>query len=426
MLLTLALPLGEQGYLAWIAFVPLLRAIRKTNFIVGFVAAILLMFAVAKLAESGIFYRHRSPAEDVSWLYSACGIFGFAVAMTFAFAADKKLAEKPAWWFATIAVLCEAVLLLQLPGNIGLTQYRNSLALLLASIGGIWMVSFAIWWVNLHLARLGWKSALWQAAIPVALSLLGMVLQPGVGGPTLKVALLQFPNDDEELIRRNHAAAAAKGAELVVWPEFAGMIFAQNTVERDLSDLSKVAPFVTSYRELHQPLPFNSAALFMKGERSETYRKQKLFGAETKMHTPGVRNVAVAFGDSRLGLNICYDSCFPSIIRDASQRADFIALPTNDPESPHSFMAAMHAASTPFRAAETGIPILRCDSLAYSQVVNAWGTIVAEAAPGDNLLIAEMPKGTHFTFAKLIPEWFQAMAAVMLLYFGFRRRPALK
>lgn len=425
-LLTLSLPLGEQGYLAWIAFVPLLRAVRKTNFIVGFVAAILLMFGVAKLAESGIFYRHRIPAEDSSWLCSACGIFGFAVAMTFAFAADKKLADKPAWWFATIAVVCEALLLFQLPGNIGLTQYRNSLALMLASIGGIWVVSFAIWWVNLYLAALLIKGALWRAAIPVGLSLIGIVVQPGVGGPTLKVALLQFPNDDEALIRTNHAAAAQQGAELVVWPEFAGMIFAQNTVEQDLAGLSRLAPFVTSYREPHDPLPFNSAALFMNGSRSETYRKQKLFGAETKMHTPGDRNVSVAFGDGRLGLNICYDSCFPAIMRDSAQQAQFIALPTNDPDSPHAFMAAMHAASTPFRAAETGVPILRCDSLAFSHVVNAWGTIVAEAGPGQQLLIAEMPKGTHFTFAKIIPEWFLALVAGLLLFVGARRNAALK
>ncbi len=421
-LLTLALPLGEQGYLAWVALFPLLRAVRKTNFIVGFVSAILLMFAIAALTSSGVFFRFKSPSDDPSWLYSACGIFGFAVAMATAFAADKKLADRPIWWFAAIAVVGEALLLLQMPGNIALTQYRNSFALLIASLVGIWGVSFLIWLANLHFARAPWRSLAWQAPALIAVSFAGTLWKPGVSGETLKVALLQFPNDDENQIRANHAQAAAQGAKLVVWPEFAGMIFASNTVEQDLAGLSKVVPFVTSFREPHEPLPFNSAALFMAGSRSETYRKQKLFGAEVKMHTPGEKNISVPFGDISLGLNICYDSCFPAIMRDSARKAEMVVLPTNDPESPHHFMAAMHSAFTPFRAAENGIPMVRCDSLAYSHAVNSWGAIVAEAPPGGNLLVADVPLGRHWTIASLLGDPLLLGAALVLVVVGARRR----
>lgn len=421
-LLTLALPLGEQGYLAWVALFPLLRAVRKTNFIVGFVSAILLMFAIAALTSSGVFFKFKAPSDDPSWLYSACGIFGFAVAMATAFAADKKLADRPIWWFAAIAVVCEALLLLQMPGNIALTQYRNSFALLIASVVGIWGVSFLVWLANLHFSRAPWRSLAWQAPVVIGLSFVGTLWKPAVGGVTLKVALLQFPNDDENQIRSNHAQAAAKGAKLVVWPEFAGMIFASNTAERDLADISRVAAFVTSYREPHDPLPFNSAALFMNGSRSETYRKQKLFGAEVKMHTPGDKNVSVPFGDLSIGLNICYDSCFPAIIRDSARKAEIVVLPTNDPESPHHFMAAMHSAFTPFRAAENGLPIVRCDSLAYSHAVNSWGAIVAEAPPGGNLLVADVPLGRHWTLASMLGDPVLLGAAVVLVLVGARRR----
>lgn len=59
----------------------------------------------------------------------------------------------PAWWFAALATLLEAVLLVKLPAHLALSQYRNAFFVQLASIGGIWMVSFLIWWANFALAN---------------------------------------------------------------------------------------------------------------------------------------------------------------------------------------------------------------------------------------------------------------------------------
>lgn len=53
-LLTLSLPLGDRGWLAWIALVPLLVATRGRGFLVGFVSAIVSVFVAAGVAVSGI------------------------------------------------------------------------------------------------------------------------------------------------------------------------------------------------------------------------------------------------------------------------------------------------------------------------------------------------------------------------------------
>ncbi|CAN5543619.1 hypothetical protein BH11ARM2_BH11ARM2_27240 [soil metagenome] len=122
------------------------------------------------------------------------------------------------------------------------------------------------------------------------------------------------------------------------------------------------APFVTSFNDDSQPFPHNASALFSSGRESSRYEKRKLFGGEAADHTSGDR--AVAAGD--VGLNICFDSCFPSVIRDTVKLgATVIALPTIDPPSTNHFLAAVHAAYTPFRAAENGVAVVRADGYAY-------------------------------------------------------------
>ena len=49
-LLVLALPLGEQAYLAWFALVPLLRAVHGRGVLLGFIGALATIFFAAWLA----------------------------------------------------------------------------------------------------------------------------------------------------------------------------------------------------------------------------------------------------------------------------------------------------------------------------------------------------------------------------------------
>lgn len=393
-LLILSMPLGEQHFLAWFALVPILATTRGKGFLVGFVAGLFVILAMTALAVSGVFYKNQSPEGNVAWIITGCGIFGFAIALATAVSADPKLGKKPIWWLASLAVLFEAVLLLELPGHMALTQYRHGLSLGIASIGGVWLLTFLVWLCNIVLSRLDVKRQLTGCAGIALLAFATSGLRPH---SPLKgtVALIQSVPEEERKILQFHQEAARQGALLAVWPEFGGIMFDKQGDTQGLKDASKAIPLVTSWPDQSLPKPFNTAALFERGRESQNYRKRKLFGAENKQHQPGHDTVSVPFGGEKVGLNICFDSCFPHVIRDTARVSDFIALPTIDPESPHGFLAAMHAAYTPIRSAETGVAIFRADGYAYSMATDGFGNIVAEAGIGPGFTLAPKPTYNH-------------------------------
>jgi hypothetical protein len=167
-------------------------------------------------------------------------------------------------------------------------------------------------------------------------------------------------------------------------------------------------PFVTSYRDGHSPMPHNTATLFSVGRKSEPYFKRKLFGSESGMHSPGTKAVATPFLGTKVGLNICFDSCYPSIIRDTVRAgAEIIALPTIDPDSPFGFFAANHAAFTPIRAAEEGVSIVRADGYAFSTIADPDGQVLAQLPEiAEAEAHAAVPLKGHWTVYRWAGDWF--------------------
>ena len=128
------------------------------------------------------------------------------------------------------------------------------------------------------------------------------------------------------------------------------------------------------------------------------------------MHTPGTKAVAVHFGGwgRMLGLNICYDSCFPYVIREtaALPGVKIIALPTIDPDSRHYFIAAMHSAFTPFRCAENGVAMARADGHFGSMIVDERGRIVAELHDEQKSILGTVTGERVWTPYQIIGDWF--------------------
>lgn len=433
-LLTFALPLGERAYLAWIAFVPLLLATRGRGFVVGFLAAIASVFVAAGVALSGVAYAIRTEGPD-GWIFTAFGLYGFSMALVVALWADRSVERRPAWWFAAVATLLEAVLMVHLPANLALTQYRTQPVVALAGVFGIWGISSLIWWVNLSIARMSLRQGLAVGTAAVAIgAALGHSSFPSFGSSSLRVGVVQTESADEETLVRLHREATANGAEVVVWPEFAGIAIARPDDASALAAIARLpgsAPFVTSFRDDHEPLPHNVAALFSRRGESERYFKRQLFGSETAMHTPGDRAAAAKLGDRTYGLNVCFDSCFPSIIRDTAALGDVraILLPTIDPPSRHGFIAAMHAAYSPFRCVEQGVALIRADGYAYSHAVAPNGTIVGALPPGEGVAVYEVPFETHRTLPRSLGDWWLVVCGVgaiasQLLEARARRRNA--
>lgn len=175
---------------------------------------------------------------------------------------------------------------------------------------------------------------------------------------------------------------------------------------------------VTSFPDDFSPKPHNTASLFSHLGESSRYYKRRLFGGEKNMHTPGVDPVAAKTDWGPVGLNICFDSCFPNLMRESSLQGPvgLIALPTIDPESPHGFIAAMHAAFTPFRAAELGVAIARADGYAHSMIVENNGQIVAELGPGvEDSIRATVDTTPKWTLYKAVGDWFLIVCAGILI-----------
>ncbi len=410
-MLTLALPLGEQSYLGWFVFVPVLRVVKGKGFLTAFALALSSIFLAAWISVSGLMYRVQDAQGSPAWVYTGFGIFGFSVCLAIGAWGDRATAKFPAWWFAGLAILFEAYLLVQLPAHLALSQYRSVLMLQIAALGGIWLVSFLLWWSNFALANLSWKQliAAIAAIVPCSLLLAGVRL-PTVGKSSW-FGVIQIAEPDDEHLASQQRLISGSHPDFVVWPEFAGIPFVQFGDTTKLVALSRekgLAPIITSYPDDLRPLPHNTGALFQGGQISKLYYKRRLFGGESKMHTPGDQAVATTYADGRVGLNICFDSCYPEIIRDTARipGVNIISLPSIDPYATNNFIAAMHASYTPFRAAENGVSFVKADGLAYSMFVDPFGQIVSELPPGDRTQVVSLPIETHWTPYRQFGDWF--------------------
>jgi apolipoprotein N-acyltransferase len=419
-LFTLSLPLGEQFYLAWFAFVPLLMATRGRGLLWGFAGAILTIAASSWLSCSGFLYRIHQPDGNTAWVYTGIGIFGFAACIALSAWGDKSTLGLHPLWFAALATLAEAFLLFELPANLALTQYRQSVPLTIASVGGVWLVSFLLWLTNFWLASLPIrKAAVWVPAI-AAIAFMGSFVSIKDSGQPKTFATIQTDEPQKDQLVALYREASASHPVLVVWPELSGMAFVSRGDAKSLKALSREpgsAPFITTFRDDFDPLPHNTEAVFSNGGESERYYKRKLFGGEVKMHTSGSRAVAASYAGGQVGLNICYDSCFPEIIRDTARLpgVNLIVDPSLDPDAANHFMSAMHAAYTPFRAAEEGVAFIKADGQAFSQLVDSYGNIVCEAPPKEEVFVGQVSTSTHWTPYRQFGDWVFALCIAILI-----------
>ncbi|CAN5453131.1 hypothetical protein BH11ARM1_BH11ARM1_10310 [soil metagenome] len=98
---------------------------------------------------------------------------------------------------------------------------------------------------------------------------------------------------------------------------------------------------------------------------------------------------------------------------------------TIDPESPHAYLAALHAAFTPFRAAESGVAIVRADGLAHSMIVDNAGLVLvdlpAQTGITGSALIRKDPRWTFFKATGGLVGWLFPCLVLLLFW---RRKDA--
>ena len=352
---------------------------------------------------------------------------------------DRFLAV--AWWRRVgWALVCAAAwtalemararVLSGFPWNIlGASQYAMLPLIQIASITGVYGVSFMIVWfsvavggVMLILARRPSTAAIWsQAALP--LLTLGWIVAYGmtktVGMPPpkrqIKVALIQpsIPQTliwdvKENAVRFKEVLALSEKAlaekpDLLLWPESAVPELSPENFQSIQELLAKHPAWLIFCADSMEPLPsgeaadYNSAFLISPAGLAEAeYHKRRLviFGEYIPLirwlpflkwltpisdgFTPGTNAVQFSLTNlhAKTSVLICFEDMFPQEARDHVQDdTDFMINLTNDGWFGEGAEQKQQAACGLFRAIENGVPLVRCCNNGLTCWIDAQGRI---------------------------------------------------
>jgi apolipoprotein N-acyltransferase len=220
----------------------------------------------------------------------------------------------------------------------------------------------------------------------------------------LSAAATEAPEVDRDELTRQ---AAARGAELIVWSENClGAAFAPDAPVNPTADLARAlrVHLVVGYSDAARPRPFNCAAIVAPdGSVKGVHRKIHPFLGETRAIQRGRTATAFPTDLGRIGVEICFDSCYTGVTRRvAAAGAQLIAMPNYDPPTPGGILHRLHGAVLPFRAVENRVPFVRADPNGLSQIVDATGRIRAQSPLfAADTLVGDVPlsegRGTPFT-----------------------------
>ena len=453
LLFAFSLPPLNQEWLGWFAFAPLLIAAQGRRPLEA-VGLGLIAGGFCGAAQAGWYHD----TARLFWAYIPFLWLAFLLGFV-----AVAAARVPAAWHPLRRVLflaCAGIAgewltsFLPLPLNIGLCQYLNLPLIQIAAMTGIWGVSFLLWWVNAALVelarrgdrpltpnsggtgqnqpipsdspRIGGRGAI-QYSLPLAVGAALVLLSLGYGGlhlsrtpqtPHLRVAAIQDLTREEtgdlapagaEVDRAALTRqAAARGAKLIVWSEESlGGEFTPTSPKDETRLLARQlqAALVVGYSDDTRPKPFNCAAyLAPDGDvLSPAHHKIHLYLSERETNQPGYSATVVETPQGRIGLEICFDSCYTNTTRqEVGQGARLIALPNYDPPTPRGVLHRLHGTMLPFRAAENGVPFVRADSNGLSQIVDSHGRILGQSPLfTPDVLVGDVAlgdgRGTFFT-----------------------------
>jgi apolipoprotein N-acyltransferase len=415
-LFAFAVPPRQIGILGWIAFLPLLLAARMTRPLIA-AGCGLLCSLTAALILSG----HIEEASQFGNLVAVFGSLGLVLAFAAGFASvGKKLspAVEPLF-IACAGVTAELLSVGIFPINVAISQYQDPAMLRLASVTGIWGVSFMIWLVAASIVAMfrGPKAA-WPAfaLAVVALAASATVKLPVEhGGRVARVAAIQAA-DPYSAARKTRDVRGV--ADIVVWPEHRIDSGAGQRIPMAAANSNGLC-IVADLRELQKGgKPYNTACLIgTDGNVIARQRKRFPFGDENRIFARGRESRPVKCAAATVGMAICYDTQFTAVIRDlARSGADVICVPIHDPEMPNSLLNYLHVAVITFRAAENGVPIVSAECYGLSSIIDGSGRIIARAPVGTTgATYAPVRLRTARTLATQWGDWFAWGCATMVV-----------
>lgn len=408
-LLALSLPPHDFSGPAWFALVPMLMASSKRRPLEA--AGLGLVVG----ATCGLIHARWSGGAALVFAWLPFLWFGMLCALvSVAFRGATEKVENPlrrVFYVACVGVAGEwLTTLTPLPINFAVTQHRVLDVIQIADVTGIWGVSFVLWFANAAIAsafilrkeRAPRRSFVVPLAISSLLILLSVAYsRAALSRPqmtkTLRVAAIQDFNAEEvqsivppeRSSTRNAVStretmtqdAATRGAKLVVWSENClGTDFDANSNKDATKLLARQLKIflVAGYTDFRAEPQTNCAAIIAPdGEIVGVHRKIHLFLAERQTTQAGNEATSFSTAIGKIGMAICFDTCWTNILRDeVKSGAQIVAMPNFDPPAPRGVVHFLHGAMLPFRAVENRVPIVRADPNGQSGTIDANGRVL--------------------------------------------------
>jgi apolipoprotein N-acyltransferase len=432
MLLLFANGRWSIALVAWIAPIFLLRYSRLSKRpILGFFAAWGVMILVRGISWLGLI-PFPIPIFVVTTII-------FAAILVLPFWVDRLLVRRLPNSVATLvfpaaAVSADFLVYLQSDttwGAIAYTQAASLPILQFASVFGLWGIAFLIYWTA-PVANALWdraaskkgpiRGAYVYAAVMIAVLIFGGVrlIDGDEDAPQVRVAVVHPPElmeiltppqlalfqryflkldvdpkklepvleiirgSNRELLSRAYEAAA-RGAEIIVWPEGGLLAMGEQEGQSLLTEAKNLARdselllgfAVGDLRQAPDEWHENKVLwLAPGGEVIGEYHKTQLV---PYVETPVVRKGSGAVlvtetGTTRIGTAICYDMDNPDFLADAGQQeVEILFAPSSDWPA----IATLHHRMAAFRAVEQGFHLVRPANHGLSAIVDWRGRVLA-------------------------------------------------
>ena len=351
------------------------------------------------------------------------------------------------WAFPAVLVIAEWIQATLTPfaswGSAAYTQINNPVWLQIVSVGGIWLLSYFIYFSSFQLyliLRNGFSES--NAAklvapiiILVTFGSLRLSQADNKGVDTMTIAAIgtnsviggpEFPSATERSISRNKIynrmiVAARSGAELVVWTEAAAGLLP----DEELMFQEKVTALTDSLNitaMVCYVVPTSSTPLFYEnkyilidssGVIQSTYNKHQPVPGEPC--APGTEpHTLYNLGGTQLGGAICYDFDFPALSREiASLGADVVAVPSSDWRG----IDPIHTQMAGVRAVEGGFSLIRSTRWGLSAAIGPYGRVngqLSDFDSEDKILVASVAKNGVQTIYRILGDWV-ILASIILV-----------